>query len=94
MNPASTQHAALRILLEDVDPLLRRAEAQVQRAHVYEASVPKEQTQQQIIGDLVGRAFNGSASDLVMQALSAKRATPAELAKIRELLDEYERGTK
>ncbi len=74
--------------------LVRRNEVQFQRAHVYEASVPKEQTQRQLVGDLVGRAFDGSASELVMQALSAKTATPQELEEIRKLLDEYERGTK
>jgi BlaI family transcriptional regulator, penicillinase repressor len=74
--------------------LVRRNEVQFQRAHVYEASVPKEQTQRQLVGDLVGRAFDGSASELVMQALSAKIATPQELEEIRKLLDEYERGTK
>ncbi len=74
--------------------LVRRAEVQVLRAHVYEATLPREQTQQQIVGDLVGRAFAGSAAELVMRALSTKRTTPQELAKIRELLDEYERGTK
>jgi BlaI family penicillinase repressor len=74
--------------------LVRRNEVQNQRAHVYEASVPKEQTQRQLVGDLVGRAFDGSASELVMQALSAQRATPQELEEIRKLLDAYERGTK
>jgi BlaI family penicillinase repressor len=74
--------------------LVRRNEVQFQRAHVYEASVPKEQTQQQLVGDLVGRAFDGSASELVMRALSNKRTTPHELEEIRKLLDEYERGTK
>ena len=74
--------------------LVRRNEVQDQRAHVYEASLPKAQTQQQLVGDLVGRAFDGSATELVMRALSAKRATPEELAEIRELLDNYERGAK
>jgi predicted transcriptional regulator len=74
--------------------LVRRNEVQFQRAHVYEASVPKEQTQRQLVGDLVGRAFDGSAGELVMQVLSAKTATPQELEEIRKLLDEYERGTK
>jgi BlaI family penicillinase repressor len=74
--------------------LVRRNEVQFQRAHVYEASVPKEQTQQQLVGDLVGRAFDGSASELVMRALSNKRTTPQELEEIRKLLDEYERGMK
>jgi BlaI family penicillinase repressor len=74
--------------------LVRRNEVQFQRAHVYQASVPKEQTQQQLVGDLVGRAFDGSASELVMRALSNQRTTPQELEEIRKLLDEYERGTK
>lgn len=74
--------------------LVRRNEVQFQRAHVYEASVPKEQTQQQLVGDLVGRAFDGSASELVMRALSNQRTTPQELEEIRKLLDDYERGTK
>ena len=74
--------------------LVCRKEMEFQRAHVYEASVPKEQTQRQLVGDLVGRAFDGSASELVMQALSAKTATPQELEEIRKLLDDYERGAK
>lgn len=74
--------------------LVRRNEVENQRAHVYEASQPKEQTQRQLVGDLVGRAFDGSASELVMQALSAKTATPQELEEIRKLLDNYERGAR
>jgi BlaI family transcriptional regulator, penicillinase repressor len=81
-----------QIMLEKA--LVRRNEVEFQRAHVYEASVPKEQTQRQLVGDLVGRAFDGSASELVMRALSAKTATPRELEEIRKLLDEYERGAK
>src|SRR5580704_4339588 len=38
------------------------------RSHVYEAGVPKEQTQTQIAGDLLKRAFHGSAASLVMGA--------------------------
>ena len=70
--------------------LVRRDEKE--RAHVYEARVPQEQTQRQLVGDLLARAFDGSATRLVMQALSAKKASAAELSEIRELLDEYERG--
>lgn len=65
-----------------------------QRAHVYEARAPQDQTQKQLVRDLVDRAFNGSALNLVMQALSARKATRAELAQIRKLLDEYERGAR
>ncbi|HEY9402113.1 MAG TPA: BlaI/MecI/CopY family transcriptional regulator [Pyrinomonadaceae bacterium] len=70
--------------------LVRRDESQ--RAHVYEASLAREQTQRQLIGDLLERAFDGSATKLVMQALSAKKASAKELSTIRKMLDEFERG--
>jgi BlaI family transcriptional regulator, penicillinase repressor len=72
--------------------LVRRNEEQ--RTHVYEAMVPKESTQRQIVGDLLDRAFGGSAAQLVMQALSAKRATAAEIEQIRRLLNEYQEKPK
>jgi predicted transcriptional regulator len=69
--------------------LLERDERQ--RAHVYAAAKPREWTQKQIAGDLLQRAFGGSARSLLMGALSAKKASKGELAAIRELLDEYEK---
>ena len=64
------------------------------RSHVYQAARSEEQTQRQVVGHLVERLFSGSAPKLVMQALATKRATPTELAEIRKLLDEMERGGK
>ena len=64
------------------------------RSHVYRAAVPREQTQRQIVGDLIERVFGGSARALVLQALSAKRAGPEELAQIRKMLDEFEGGKR
>ena len=61
-----------------------------QRAHVYQASVPREKTQSQLVRDLVDKAFGGSASNLVMHALSSKRASAEELAEIRKTLDAME----
>ncbi len=72
--------------------LVRRDERQ--RAHVYAARLAEEQTQRQLVGDLLERAFGGSASKLVMHALASKRTSDAELAEIRQLLDEVERGKK
>ena len=46
------------------------------------------------MGDLIERAFGGSTMNLVMQALSAKKTSDEELAKIRQLLDEFEGGVK
>ena len=65
-----------------------------QRAHVYEASCPQEATQRQLAGDLLERAFSGSAVRLMQGALSARKASKADLAEIRQLLDEYERKSK
>lgn len=62
-----------------------------QRAHVYQAARPREWTQQQLAGHLLDRAFSGSAKALLIGALSAKKTTPAELAELRKLLDEYSR---
>ena len=60
------------------------------RAHVYVATAAEQQTQQQLVRDLLDRAFGGSATKLVMQALSAGKTSPEELARIRELLDRLE----
>ena len=59
------------------------------RSHVYESSAPKEQTQRQIAADLLKRAFDGSATSLVMGALSAQPASSGELAEIRKMLETY-----
>jgi predicted transcriptional regulator len=57
------------------------------RSHIYHARLTEEQTQRQLIRDLLDRAFGGSASKLVMQALAARRATTEELTEIRRLID-------
>jgi predicted transcriptional regulator len=83
---------ALKLLQIMTDKgLVRRDEAQ--RTHVYTARHSETHTQRQLVGDLLERAFGGSAQKLVMQALAARRATPEELAEIRRLLDEIERDT-
>ena len=64
------------------------------RAHVYDPVRAKEEVQKQLTSDLIHRAFDGSPSQLVMQALGhSAAATPAELARIRELLGRLERQT-
>lgn len=59
-------------------------------AHVYSPAASAEETQGQIVRDMLERAFGGSTYKLVMQALSTRASTPDELARIRELLDELE----
>jgi predicted transcriptional regulator len=72
--------------------LVRRDDRE--RTHIFEAAVARDQTQRQLVADLLERAFGGSAEQLVVQALSAKRASREELSQIRKLLDELEGGSR
>ena len=58
------------------------------RSHVYTPRLSQDATQQQLVADLVQRAFGGSSAQLVMQALASSPASPDELREIRRLLDE------
>jgi predicted transcriptional regulator len=64
------------------------------RTHVYEAAFSEDQTQKQIVADLLHRVFDGSAAKLVLQALQAGRTSPEELAEIRRLVDTHRGGRK
>ena len=72
--------------------LVRRDESQ--RAHIYHPVFAQEETQQRLVSDLIERAFGGSTTNLVMQALSTKKASPEEIAQIRQLLDDFEGGNE
>jgi predicted transcriptional regulator len=58
-----------------------------ERSHVYRAAVAREQTQRQLVTDLVERAFGGSASQLILQALATRPSSPEEMREIRRLLE-------
>ena len=45
-----------------------------------------------MLNDLIRRAYDGSAGSLVLQALASQKATPEELAEIRQLLRQLEKG--
>jgi BlaI family transcriptional regulator, penicillinase repressor len=62
-----------------------------QRAHVYEAVQPEERTKRELALDVLQRVFDGSASELMMHALSGRRASKDEIEEMRRLLNEYER---
>jgi len=77
--------------------LVRRDQSR--RSHVYEAAWRAEQTQRQLVRDLLHRAFGGEPGKLVVQALSEEKASAEELAEIRRMLDQLDarqtrRGTK
>ena len=67
---------------------------ETQRAHVYEAGLPAEQTKRQLAGDMLQRVFEGSASQLMMHALADRKASSEEIKEIRQMLDEYERNRR
>jgi predicted transcriptional regulator len=62
------------------------------RTHIYQPRLTEEQTQRQLVRDLVDRAFGGSASKLVLQALTTRRATADELAEIRRMIETRREG--
>ncbi len=69
--------------------LVRRNEEQ--RAHVYEACQPEEQTKRQFASDVLQRVFDGSARELMLHALAGRPSSRNEIEELRLLLDEHER---
>ena len=59
------------------------------RAHVYEARRPADQTKRQLAADMLQRVFEGSASQLMMHALAGHRASREEIDELRRILDAY-----
>src|SRR5262245_21837195 len=55
--------------------------------HLYRARDGEQETQRRLVTDLLDRAFGGSTSKLVIQALASRRPSPEELREIRRLLD-------
>jgi predicted transcriptional regulator len=56
------------------------------RPQIYTPSRPQEQTQLQLVDELIQRAFGGSASKLVMRAMSVKRIDQRELDEIKRMI--------
>jgi predicted transcriptional regulator len=67
--------------------MVRRDESQ--RAHIYEAIRPAEHTKRQVVADILHRVFEGSASQLLMHALSGRKTSRKELDELRKILDSH-----
>jgi BlaI family transcriptional regulator, penicillinase repressor len=81
----------LKILQKMADKgLVDRDESK--RSHVYRAVGRADETQRQLVRDLLRRAFGGSPAKLVVQALSEEAVSAEELAEIRRLLEKLEAG--
>ena len=64
------------------------------KSHVYTADVSQEKTQGQLVQRMIDNVFNGSASQLVMQALGNYKPNTEELNEIKKYLDEIEASEK
>lgn len=60
------------------------------RVHTFSTTQSQTQTQRNMLDDLLDKAFGGSSTNLVMQALATRKASRKELAEIRKLLDQAE----
>lgn len=60
------------------------------RAHVYAPANSQTQTQSSLLKDLIGKAFGGSTSNLVMRALD-NSTSQEEIDDIRQMLDKLEK---
>lgn len=83
----------MQIMLEK--GLLRREPSG--KTHIYEAAITQEHTQGQIVRRMIDTVFNGSAMQLVMQALGNHKTNAAELEEIKKYLaaiEEQEKGKK
>jgi predicted transcriptional regulator len=67
---------------------VRRDESQ--RAHIYRADRPAEQTKRQLAADIIQRVFEGSASQLMMHALAGRNTSAEEIEELRRILDGHE----
>ncbi len=70
--------------------LLLRDESQ--RSHIYRPKQKPETMQRSILREFVAKVFAGSTQQLVLQALSSKKASPEQIAEIQRMLNEIDKG--
>ncbi|HTI73135.1 MAG TPA: BlaI/MecI/CopY family transcriptional regulator [Candidatus Limnocylindria bacterium] len=88
--PEGTGYTTVLKLLQIMSDkgLVEREESE--RKHIYTAALAEHETQRQLVGDLLEKAFGGSAQKLVLSALSTHKPSAKELSEIRNLLDSLE----
>ncbi len=93
MGRVSAYTTVLKLLQIMTDKALVRRDESA-RTHVYQAAHSKAQMQQHLVTDLIDRAFDGSAANLLMRALSSKKTSAKELEEIRKLLKSKQGGSQ
>jgi len=86
---AYTSVMSLLGVMTDKGLLKRRLKG---RAYLYEPRVAREKTVGQMLQDLLGRAFDGSAASLVARLLDESSPSPRELAEIRDTIEQFRQG--
>jgi len=64
------------------------------RSHVYRPAIERADTQRQLVGRLMDRAFEGSIGSLLLGALDARPTSKKQLDQLRQLIDERAKGRK
>jgi predicted transcriptional regulator len=64
------------------------------KAHIYRAKQTQDETQKNLVSDLLEKAFRGSALKLVQHVLETKPTSAEELVEIRKLIAEAEDKNK
>jgi predicted transcriptional regulator len=59
------------------------------KTHVYHALASREKMQQQFLGKMMSSLFDGSPSQLMIQALGNQKPSAEEIEKIEKLLQQY-----
>ncbi len=65
-----------------------------ERSHVYRAAVARAHVQRQMTTHLLDRVFGGSARGMLMEALGTGKVSKKDLAEIRQMIDEFEKGKR
>lgn len=86
---AYTSVMSLMNVMTDKGQLVRREQG---RAFIYEPACEREATLGGMVADLLGRAFEGSASQLVAHLLDQTRPDSGELDEIRKTISQYKQG--
>ena len=63
------------------------------RPQIYRAATTRLRTQKQMLNEFIQKVYEGSAASVALQALSSKKTSKEDMAKIRELLDELEENS-
>jgi len=64
------------------------------RTHIYKAAVSQGEAQKHYLDKMITNVFNGSAANLVMQALGNHKSSKSEIEAIKQYLDQLNNPKK